>query len=282
MKEKLSLPVAIGMIILSIFLITGSTYSFLKIYHQKKSSHPKYLSKLIQTGPQRDRLSSFLIQELLGLSKDNPTLSKNFDVKKAKEAMLKLPVINSAHVEIIGEETLYIDYTMKEPVAKVLDYPGLAVDAKGCFFPLSPFYSPKEIPEIYFGAGLIQGEFFKPLETEPFQLAYDILKSLEKQSELSGFFIKRIDVSKAFEQTYAEEEIVVELKDQKFGWQEDDEGHYIYRLRLSRENYQKELGNYLNLHEELTSAFSQKNSSSEKTIDLRIEGCALIHKLSDE
>jgi hypothetical protein len=89
MKEKkLPLPQALSWIIGSIFVCSGSVYSLHTILKNTCNPSPKalaYIDKIIQTGPQRDRLSSLYLEDLLDLSIDKPTYYKDFDVKQEDE-----------------------------------------------------------------------------------------------------------------------------------------------------------------------------------------------------
>ena len=281
--KKLPLPLALSWIVGSTFLISGSLFSLHKWLRQRPAQRVcvSYIDKIIQTGPQRDRLSSLYLEDLLDLSVDHPVLYKNFDVKRAKEKLLQVPMIKTAEVEIVGKDTLYVDYTLRNPLAKVYDYENIACDEEGYLFPLAPFYSPKELPEIYFGDSIAQCHgFSEKIVGESFDMALAIIKSLDPIAKADHFRLKRIDVSSAFLSSLGRQEIVIDIQEMKLGFQEDTFPRYIHRLRLSTKDYPKQLGNYLNLHKELTAySLDQLEDPAEiKVIDLRIEGMAYIPK----
>jgi len=283
-KKKLPLPQALGWIIGSIFVCSGSVYFLHKILRNTSKPLQKpltYIDKIIQTSPQRDRLSSLYLEDLLDLSIDNPTYYKDFDLKQAELKLKSVAMIKTAHVELVCKDTVYVDYTLKDPIAKVYDYEIIACDEEGYLFPLAPFYSPKELPEIYFGQSLPQIEGFShKLEGKAFDLALLLIKSLDPIAKGDNFRIKRVDVSSAFLESLGRQEIVIDIQELKLGYQDEIFPRYIHRLRLSPKDYPKQLGNYLNLHKELTSCAldSLEDLSELKVIDLRIEGMAYIPK----
>ena len=258
MKEKkLPLPQALSWIIGSIFVCSGSVYSLHTILKNTCNPSPKalaYIDKIIQTGPQRDRLSSLYLEDLLDLSIDKPTYYKDFDVKQAELKLKSVAMIKTARVELVSKETVYVDYTLRDPVAKVYDYENLACDEEGYVFPLAPFYSPKELPEIYFGQTLATLQSFSHhLTSSAFDLAISLIKCLDPIAKGDNFRIKRVDVSSAFLESLGRQEIVIDIQELKLGYQDQILPRYIHRLRLSPKDYPKQLGNYLNLHKDLTS-----------------------------
>ena len=283
--KKLPLPIAIAWIVGSTLICSGSVFSLHKWLACKSWQHkmqpPVVINKIIQTGPQRDRLSSLYIEDLLHLSVDHPTHYKDFDCKQATTCLLQVPMIKTAHVELIGKDTVYVDYLLRNPIAKVYDYENVGCDEEGYLFPLAPFYSPKELPEIYFGQTIPVIESFSQLLTSPaFELALSIIKSLDPIAKEDNFRIKRIDVSSAFLESLGRQEIVIDIQELKLGFQEEVFPRYIHRLRLSPKDYPKQLGNYLNLHKELTSysVDTIEDPGELKVIDLRIQGVAYIPK----
>lgn len=281
MKEKmLSLPIALAWILGSTFLVTGSAYSLIKMTQGRVVTscckETFMIQKIIQTGPHRDALKTDYLAEILELSKDNPTSIFSFDVMASIKKLLAMPMIKEASVFTIKPDTIYVDYTMREPVAMVYDYENIAIDEEGYLFPFSPFYSPKELPEIYFGfspLAEVTNPFEKPVEGESFTLAMQMLKALKAVAFEGKFFLKRIDVSHAFEKSYGRQEVVVDIANEEFSLATQSQLPFFYHLRLDPKEYAKQLGNYFILHKDLTGSLQ---AHDERVIDLRIEGLAFI------
>ena len=280
MKKPLSLSQALSWILISIFLVSGSSYSLLKYYlsdQHKKKVDPKYrITSIVQTGPEREALNTAYLAELMGICFDNPPASNHFDIKKAKAHLLRSPVIKEAEVKILDASTLYVDYTVRKPIAWVYDYTNCAIDQEGVLFPVSPFLSPKKLPEIYLG--LSEFKWYLPLTCPESALALDILKLLEQPAYCDFFNVRRIDVSKAYEQSYGRREIVLLTEDEIYQSQVTFVLPRI--LRLSTKNFPQELGNYLKLRRHLLEEEARSIKmpedrlsfvrTSERVIDLRL------------
>lgn len=262
---------------------------YLKTWKDKKKNDRKYnISLIIQTGPQKEALRSLYLEELLGLSIDKPTNIYLFDEKEAKRKLLLSPVIEKAVVKKIKPSAIYIDYKVREPVALLYDLKNVAIDKKGNIFPVSPFFTPKNLPEIYLGdtSYLEEMDFWqKPLLAENVLLALKLLKILTTQE--IPFNIKRIDVSNIFA-SYGKREIVVILEHTLNVSQNEKEVALVFPriIRLSLKDYQQQLGNYFILHNKMVSDYKKqivikKETPSiirfaSKTIDLRISKLAFI------
>jgi hypothetical protein len=281
-KRRLSLPMALMWILGSTFLITGSGYYFLKLSrHQPLSlgmKTPFVIKKIVQTGPHRDALKTDYLAELLELSQDHPTPLSSFDIQAGIKKLLAMPMIKQASIFVIKPDTIYIDYTLRDPIAMVYDYENIAIDEEGVLFPFSPFYSPKELPELYFGLPLLKEEetwFSQPMQGESMELAMKLLKALKLLASEEKFFLKRIDVSHAFEKSYGKQEVIVDIVNEAFGLSTKSSRSFMYHLRLSPKEYAQQLGNYRLLHQEMSSSL-EEGFVDEKVIDLRMEGLAFI------
>lgn len=262
---------------------------YLKTWKDKKKNDRKYnISLIIQTGPRKEALRSLYLEELLGLSVDKPTNIYLFDEKEAQKKLLLSPVIEKAVVKKIKPSAIYIDYKVREPVALLYDLKNVAIDKKGNIFPMSPFFTPKNLPEIYLGDSsfLEEMDFWqKPLLTENVLLALKLLKILTTQE--IPFNIKRIDVSNIFA-SYGKREIVVILEHTLNVSQNEKEVALVFPriIRLSLKDYQQQLGNYFILHNKMVRDYKKqivikKETPSiirfaSKTIDLRISKLAFI------
>lgn len=299
MNKKISISKALTWIIGSMLFVTGGGYSSIKTYlkyRQQVQSDPKYyLSRILQTGPQREALNTTYLAELMQVAADRPTNLKLFDPKRATLRLLQSPVIKKATVKIVKPDTVYIDYTVRQPVALLYDFSNTAVDEQGYPFPITPFFSPKKLTEIYLGVNKIAWN--QPVQGKEIQLALSILKLLSElyntnnlKNRLS-FVIKRIDVSKAFEENLGRREIVVIVEpvsklhldqnrhfdtsnsDSKESFATDSVDHrgFFHYLRLSLKNYPQEMGNYLELCSQLP--------PQTQVIDLRIPQLGFIDRL---
>jgi hypothetical protein len=286
LKKKISLPYALVAILGSTFLITGSIYSLTHFFKEKvndKLKDKSFITKLIQTGPQRDALSSYYLQEVLDLSKDKPFYFEEFDAEIALQKLKQVPMIKEVKLTLYKPDTLYIDYTLRRPLFMMEDYENLAVDEEGYLFPFKPFYSPKQIPSLFLGETLSElCSFFKPIQSPSFEFAKQILKALEGPSFEQRFQITRIDLSHALEKSLGQKEVIIDIASESFS--ESYKEGFLYHLRVTPKNYLKELGNYLVLHKELFSTHMQqgeKQELDERIVDLRVEGVALVSEAKE-
>jgi hypothetical protein len=246
--------------VLSIFLFSAAlslSLRGIRKYEEKKClSHEYTIKKIIQTGPEKGALPTVYLTELLELSVDEPKKSFAFQEEEGKEKILSSPVISEAKVKKVKSDTIYIDYTLRQPVAFLADFVNTAMDSTGAVFPLTPFYTPKRLPEIYLGletyTSLVSGK--------KIELAMNLLKLIYDHFPDSYTSLKWIDVSEAFSDSYGKREIVVIFQKEKGN-------HY---LRLNPRNYGADLGSYLSLKEELW------QEEVDRVIDLRISKLAYI------
>jgi hypothetical protein len=144
-------------------------------------------------------------------------------------------------------------------LAYLADYDNVVIDREGYPFPCTPFFSPKNLPEIYLGLSPFGVspedpekpcvQWCSPLKGKYFDLALDVLSYVTDAAVSDYFNVTWIDVSRAFSLSCGTREIVLITKDTLFL---NNEKHSIPRLlRLSTRNYTQELGNYLKLREQL-------------------------------
>jgi hypothetical protein len=293
---------ALAWIVGSTLLFSGGSYAVIKRYFkaQKRSAvDPHYaLRSIIQTGPQKEALKTEYLAEILGISSDRPLNAKRFNLERAKERLLCSPLISSAELKLIEPGTLYIDYTIRQPIAWLEDYENVVLDKEGVPFPFSPFFSPKNLPAVYFGLNAFglpaegskrpTAKWHTPLQGEYFALALSILNIVTDPQVADRFSVKRIDVSNAFSESYGTREIVVITEDTLVRSINGKEVQIQLPriLRLSTKNYSQELGNYLKLREQLLEeerkiATVPEGSGAivrikEKIIDFRIQKLAFI------
>jgi hypothetical protein len=292
-KKPVLLPLshALAWIVASALLISGSSHLILKRYfthRQSISRDPRYaIHSIIQTGPQKEALKTEYLAELLGVSRDRPYSCLRFDLERAKQRLLQSPLISTAQIKLIKPSTLYVDYTVRQPIAWIEDYVNIAIDKEGYLFPFTPFFSPKHLPSLYLGLppfGISEADperpsaqWNTPMCGKYIDLAFKILAIVIDPKAAHAFSVKRIDVSNAFAESYGTREIVVMTEDRLIK-QNGVEVRIPRILRLSSKNYAQELGNYLKLREQLLAEEKQSPDLQfkEKIIDFRIQKLAFI------
>ena len=251
MSKRYSLPTALMLIVFSIFFVSGGTFTLIKF--KKKSHFEKFesgnyqITKLSQTGIEKKALKSGYLAELLQLSIDEPKNIYLFDEKKGEELLLASPLIKSAKITKKKPDTLLIDYTVRYPLALLKDIKDGAFDEEGVLFPIKHFYTPKNLPVIFFGLDALPNWKDK-LEGKRFQLVVSLLDLLQDKQ------LEEIDVSNAYAETLGKREIVIKIHNNL--------------LRLSTKDYLQELGNYFTLRDRIR--------CEDQVIDLRISNLAYI------
>ena len=258
-----------------------------------RSLDPHYqIHTIVQRGTEKEALKTDYLAELLSLSKDHPISIYCFDSKKAKEALLSSPLICEAEVKKEFPDAVLIDYEVRWPIAKITDYENIAIDSECYLFPLAPFFSPKEIPEIYlglpsFGApqdlqGRAGGKWLEPLDNPYIHLALEILNSFEESPSREGIRIKRIDVSNAFAPTLGQREIVL-LTEEEFFLPQGGVATFPKLLRFSPKEYSQQLASFFLLRRRMEADYRKqlpylKGSIrfSPRIIDLRIPHLAFV------
>ena len=302
LSTRLPLSYAIGWIIVSTLLCTGGSFAYLKQYlkkkYQKAFSYDNQIHSIIQTGPQKEALKTEYLAEILQISRDVPTSMVFFNEEVAKQRLLSSPLIAQADVKVLKPAALYIDYTIRQPVAWIEDYENVVMDKAGYPFPFYPFLSPKNLPHIYFGLpsfGRRSTDSNKPIVrwkeamTGAYvNLAFSLLQLIH---EIGLSHVVRIDLSHAFASSCGKREIVLTVDHVIVQWHNGLEQQIVFPhlLRLGTKNYREQLINYLNLKEELIeqekkNAILQINQPflrlREKVVDLRLSKLAFVQSAS--
>ncbi len=294
-KESIPLSKALYGILASIVVVTGGAALFLLLYHkwqgQKREDPSYFITKIVQTGPEKNALPTEYLAELLRLSKDRPAHLFSFDIKSAEALLTSSPLIKQAKVRLVRPDTVYIDYTARKAVATLYEYPNVAIDEEGHLFPISPFYAPKQLPEIYLGlaSSLASDEkerfWSSPLQSKEVRLALDLVKKTEHLK------VRWVDVSKAFLPSLGSREVVILLEEEsclRFNGKEHlcKFPHYV---RLRCKQIDQALSNYLELSVTLLAKAKAQltlpqdapylYTLPEQVIDLRVEGMGFIEQL---
>nr|MBJ7449132.1 FtsQ-type POTRA domain-containing protein [Parachlamydiales bacterium] len=258
-------------------------------WRHNRSQNTQYaIHAIIQTGPQKEALKTVFLEELLNLSCDVPCNLYSFSLEKAQDQLLSCPVIKTASLKKIFPDTLYIDYSVRTPIALVHEYTNTGVDEEGIIFPIAPFFTPKRLPEFHlglpcYGVGEVWGEKLTSAES---QIALELLKILNERPYRELMRILRIDVANAFSPSFGQRQIVVILEDEAVLEKSNQLVTYQFPriLRLTPKNFKQELQNYLNLREELIAQELKKENSSNTVlvkcpstiIDMRLDGVAYV------
>ncbi|MFI5334800.1 MAG: hypothetical protein ACHQT8_06550 [Chlamydiales bacterium] len=258
---------AIFFLLLSTLVISGSGYFAIQQLFKKrgvaKKSKSNTITRIVQTGPKKEAIRTAYLAELLNLSQDRPVSTLHFKSMKAEELLLRSPVIKTAEVKVADPETLYIAYTVREPVAKLYDIENSALDEDGYLFPLSPFFAPKILPEIFLGLPQVKNLHWKVRIDHPnFKMGVELLRLLASAPYRDLFLVKRLDISQASHPSFGKREIVL-LIEERF----QKKTPVQVFLRLTPKNTLQELSNYLELRKELA---RMEETRKEIVVDLRI------------
>lgn len=291
-SPKFSLPRSLFVILLSTIVISGIpafAWHLYSYYHWKNRYNPAYLiTKIIQTGPQKEVLKTEYLAELMGLSVNYPVNLFAFDLEKARQDLLNSPVIKSAQVIKKKPDTVYVDYQVREPIAIVEDFDNALIDSEGFIFPQVPFYSPRRIPEIYFGFEEKIGQFYLENHTVYVRqkLSKYLLESLKNLKELLvDTEIIRIDLSNVYAESLGKRELLLELKRAK-----DKQSNVFYHhiLRLDPSRYMQNVRDYLLYCHTVSFPFNEKNDLKKGAredllsflvLDFRIPDLAFVKKI---
>ncbi|MEN9343834.1 MAG: hypothetical protein RLZZ453_621 [Chlamydiota bacterium] len=289
---------ALYMIVGSMFVICGIVAMCFKDWGKRVVHYDPVLTSIIQTGSEREALPTEYLLELLDLSYDRPMPVKNLEKKKLEKRLLASPLIRSAKVDLIKPGTLYVDYEIRRPIALLEDYVNIAIDKEGYPIPLSPFFSPKNLPAFYLGLGPFGippkdknkplAAWHEPLRGQLIELCFSILSCVSALDVCDQFAIQRIDVSSALAGSSGRREVVVITQDV---FMRHIEGHDVeYRqkrfLRLHPKHFAKDLGNYLSLRKQLLEQEQNQLATltytspcvhlKDKVLDFRLDQLAFI------
>ena len=262
-------------------------------HHQKQLTDGRYqILNIVQTGPEKEALTTAYLAELLNLSIDKPVSLYAFDCKKGEKQLALSPLIAKGNIKKHFDHSIYIDYTVRKTIARLADYKNIGIDKEGYLFPIAPFFSPKEIPEIYlglpsFGAsedsfGRKGGGWLIPVQNRFFTLAMEVLTFLEEAPWREGFRVKRIDVSNAFAPSLGQREIVLTTEEEIF-FKEGIVCVFPKLLRLAPKDYPQQLKSFCALRRNMEADYKKQLASvtqstrfTPRIVDLRIPHLAFV------
>lgn len=255
MKDKLTGKQALGwivssvVIVLSLFFGIRSGVSYIK---KKRALDEKYkIVAIVQKSHSHDYIRAPYLAELLDLSTDQPVNLYAFDQKEAYQKLQETKVFKELKVHAYRPGVVFVEYTLRAPVALIIDFENRAIDKEGRhLFPMTPFFTAKNIPEIYLGR----------YEQKRIDFALQLIQFFKDTFPI--FSLKRLDVSHAFSKS-ANREIVLLIKDTK----------KEYLVRVALKTYQEDLSRFFT-H---LSTFDTVNPDARlQIVDLRVPRIALI------
>ena len=254
MRKKHFLGVAIIVMGLSPVLFFGGKKAYHDAQEARKKDDRYLITSITQTGLDQKALKTDYLAYLLDLSKDKPTNLYAFDLKEGNKKLLACPVIKEAFLKRVPPDTLYVDYTLRQPLAMVVDFENMAIDDEGRLFPFSPFFSPKNLPEVRFGLTEFPG-WDKPL------IGFPLIVEMIPLLEHHGLCPLLIDVAQIEAPSLGKRQVIVRLEN--------------HLLRLTPDQYPQQLGNYLEFLSELKLQEAETGATL-KVIDLRLPKMAYV------
>lgn len=233
--HKIPVKRAIIFLLLSLVLTTFiffATRFFLCYLTERNENDPRYSIKVLAQSCTTDEPLRFAhLAEMLELSIDKPINLYAVRKQDLEKRLLSYPIVQSASVRFIEPCIVYVDYSLRKPVAMLADFENVGIDAEGHLFHIVPFITPKKLPEIYFGNLWGSNERKMLLER-----AFDLLECIQKKEySTAAMHVSYIDMQKA-QATTADREIILELI-----------GKRKYLLRLQSEGYEDGLNRFFTL-----------------------------------
>lgn len=298
---KWSLKTALWIWILSP-LCTGSFFLFgwnkwQQVKRSRLHDSAYCLSAIIQTGPEKEALKSEYFAEVLGLSHDRPVSIYAIDPASAEKLLKTSPLLSEVSVARKSPNALYIDYTVRRPMARLADYANTLVDEEGHLFPMVPFFPPKELTELYLGLPPFGKEvsWQVPLSTASFSLAKEVFHFLGTETwreeetpsgkVLTWWNVKRVDVSNAFAKSLGQREIVLLTEEHIVVFTEAKEIRAVFPkiLRLSPKSYREQLPHFFTLQKSMLADYAKQvresgvgGSFAPRIVDLRLSQLAFV------
>lgn len=259
-EGKLPLTRALFYILLSVVILWGTLFGAWW-YHgyilEKRQKNAAFqLRMLLSSSKTQDSLTTSQLAALLGLSEDLPNIYC-IDLDLAKQTLESYPAIKSAKVVRIRPSALFVDYELRSPYFRLLDFENMAVDSEGYPFYLYPIFTPKKIPEVYLGLQNISWATVR--EQKEFILAIDVAEFIRNEypKELR---LLRIDTHNIQNASCGAQEIVLVFKD----------GNCSLYVRVDAKDYKTGLKRLLRL---------RNGEARERIVDLRSQGFALVKEI---
>lgn len=240
---KQSMTIIFGSVLLVCLVVFGVIF-FQHVRSEKRSRDERYTVVAIeQRCRSKDALNGIYLAELLELSVDKPLNFYLFQTKEAEKKLLACPAVKKAQVKVFKPGVVFVDYELRAPVAIVADYKNMGIDNEQNPFPLTPYFTQKNIPQLHLGVPVQWGV---PVEGREIALALEIVELSKSGLFPSSYALCMVDVKSSFKSSATQE--VVVLLEQKLG-QESKLHVQSYLLRMLRRNYKESLRNFFALQE---------------------------------
>ena len=228
------LPVMHRFFIIGLSICVISLPAYLILFG-KKNEQAVILNVLIQKTPTLNALSPRFFSDYLGLCPNGrPLLLKKLDQLKIQKKLQEFPVFKTIQSELTHGGELIVSYELRKPLYILKDYDNLGLDQEGVIIPITPYYSPKKLPEVYLGLDKVTWN-----KKHKIEYAHQIVSYFNKY-RLDIFNIKLIDLSLLDHAIPAYREVVLTVE--VFG-----HSHY---LRINPQHVEKALDRYIRLFKE--------------------------------
>ena len=185
-KTPIVLKKAIKQVLISVLVISGIPWMLFFAYTYllyTRMQDPAYqIVAIVQSNHDQEPLKTGFLAELLDLSVDRPANLYRFDLEEGRKKLLRFPSIKTANMKKIPPGILFIEYSLRKPVAFLGDVSNILLDAEHHPFPAHPFFSPKKLPSIILGRAQERIVFGKPINDPKLTLAFEILDSIHALS----------------------------------------------------------------------------------------------------
>jgi len=263
-------------VLLFSFVVLVAISTGILLLQTEKTSQQTFfpIKTVVQKSLSKEKIKTDVLIAYLGLG-ENEDL-KTFDLQKAEEKLKVFSLLKEVKLKKVYPQTLHIEYRLRTPFFLVQDCENMASDKEGYLFPIQPYLTPKNLPKVFLGIEPIFAG--KKLDAPSFVLAKGLLTLLFEFTDLQ---VKKIDVSKAYIPQYGNREIRLSIEDRLFNGSKIF--YFPFVLRLSSNQFNKQLANFLNLRKEMLKDYQKQLKAAqvshrfkERIIDLRIENLALI------
>ncbi|MBA3604090.1 MAG: FtsQ-type POTRA domain-containing protein [Parachlamydiaceae bacterium] len=289
MKNSLPWKKAFKWIISSTLVTSALTSAgvFYWNHHQEDlTTNDRYnIVALCQSCSHKELLQTDFLAEILGLSFDKPTNLYRFDINAAKQKLSACPIIKSVELKKVKPSMLFLEYSLRQPIAYLVEYANTAIDSEGILIPSMPFYTPKNLYELVLGlpSGLDWG---MKITGNRIILMQELLEDISRQDYADGFRLTRIDVSKAYSKRCGEREIVLFFEESiENGIENKVCKNLQLTLRLSPDNWHEQLTNYQSLRQKLRNearGVSEIGKPFRFIIDMRLSQLAFIQEVKED
>ena len=133
--------------VFSLIVLSALPLCFALVFVQQRLSNAP-ITAIVQTGG----LPTEYLAEILDIAVDKPTSLTHFDLKEARQKLLATHLISEVTLKKMKPNHLFIDYTVRTPIAILGNYTNTGIDDEGIVFPLLPAYLPKNLPELIIDA----------------------------------------------------------------------------------------------------------------------------------